>query len=336
MILVAQTPRRGEILKLQQKLELKGFHSYSVKTSKGFACTVLNFNESELKSLYDFKEYCTLIEHDVPYILASKKIKDIPTIIKLNNNVSIGNSLFTIIAGPCSVESETQIHEIARQVKAAGAHILRGGVYKSRTSPYSFQGIGEKGLKILRAAGDQTGMPIITEVMDTDDISKIVCYADILQIGARNCQNYSFLKKIGKIDKPVLLKRGMMTTIEEFLLAAEYILTGGNMNVILCERGIRTFETETRNTLDISAVPILKQKTHLPVMVDPSHAAGSWEIIEPLCLAALVAGADGIIVEVHSQPHKALCDGKQSLKPERFARITEKLKALARFMHKEI
>ena len=258
------------------------------------------------------------------------------TIINLKNNISIGGKKLTIIAGPCSIESIDQMVETALSVKESGATILRGGAYKPRSSPYSFQGTGEKGLKILKQAGEKTNLPIITEVLDSEDINIIVQYADILQVGARNAQNFSLLKKLGKINKPVLLKRGMMNTIEEFLCSAEYILSGGNTNVILCERGIRTFEKETRYTLDISAVPILKEKTHLPVIVDPSHAAGNWRLIESLSLASIAAGADGLMIEVHPDPKNALCDGEQSLKPDRFKNLLEKLKVIAGFMGREI
>ncbi|MCX8123562.1 MAG: 3-deoxy-7-phosphoheptulonate synthase [Spirochaetes bacterium] len=250
------------------------------------------------------------------------------TVINLPYNVQIASSTCTIIAGPCSIESEDQIMATAEFVKRAGATILRGGAFKPRTSPYAFQGMGVEGLKLLRKAGDTYSMPIITEVLDSEDIYIVSEYADILQVGARNCQNFSLLRKLGRIQKPVLLKRGMMVTIKEFLMAAEYILAEGNKNVILCERGIRTFETETRNTLDISAVPVLKQKTHLPVIVDPSHAAGNWKLIHPLALAALAAGADGLMIECHINPEIALCDGEQSLRPDKFALLMEDVKKI--------
>jgi 3-deoxy-7-phosphoheptulonate synthase len=266
--------------------------------------------------------------NDIPYVLASKEHQNHPTIINLGRRATVGGKRLTLIAGPCSIESEKQMMASAMAVKAAGAHILRGGAFEPRSSPYTFQGYGEQGLKLLRKAGEMTGMPVITEVMDADQLNLVCEYTDIIQIGARNCQNFSLLKKLGKIKKPILLKRGMMNRIEEFLLAAEYILCSGNTEVILCERGIRTFETETRNTLDISAVPLLKLKTHLPVLVDPSHAAGNWRLIEPLSLAALAAGADGIMVEVHPRPQCALSDGYQSLKPDRFKALVERIHTL--------
>jgi len=258
------------------------------------------------------------------------------TIVQLPYNVTISNSTLTIIAGPCSIESEEQIMATAEFVKNSGAVILRGGAFKPRTSPYAFQGMGIEGLKLLKKAGDAYKMPIITEVLDSEDIGVVSEYADILQVGARNCQNFSLLKKLGRLQKPVLLKRGMMVTIKEFLMAAEYILAEGNEHVILCERGIRTFETETRNTLDISAVPVLKQKTHLPVIVDPSHAAGNWKLIHPLALAAIAAGADGLMIECHIKPESALCDGEQSLRPDKFALLMEDIKKLNMMFNKTL
>ena len=235
-----------------------------------------------------------------------------------------GGSQFVVMAGPCAVESEEQMMETALFVKKEGAQIMRGGAFKPRTSPYSFQGMEEDGLKIL-ASGSATGLPIVTEVVTAADVDLVAQYTDILQIGARNVQNFPLLKKVGQAGKPVLLKRGMMTTIEELLMSAEYILSSGNEQVILCERGIRTFETATRNTLDISAVPVLKSLTHLPVIVDPSHAAGHWKYVIPLSKAAMAVGADGLLVEVHPEPEKALVDGPQSLRPEEFYRLMDEV-----------
>jgi 3-deoxy-7-phosphoheptulonate synthase len=242
-------------------------------------------------------------------------------------SVRIGRG-FCVIAGPCSVESERQTVETAKAVKEAGADMLRGGAFKPRTSPYTFQGLGLKGLKILKKAKEETGLPIVTEVMDPRDVAWIVEYADLLQIGARNMQNFSLLKEVGKARKPVLLKRGMHSTIEELLNCAEYILAEGNEDVILCERGIRTFETMTRNTLDISAVPVLKEISHLPIIVDPSHASGKASLVPSLSLAALAAGADGIMVEVHINPEEALSDREQSLSPAQFAALMAKIRRL--------
>lgn len=258
------------------------------------------------------------------------------TTIQLPYNTTINHQNVSVIAGPCSIESEDQIMATAHFVKKAGATILRGGAFKPRTSPYAFQGLGIEGLKLLKKAGDYYAMPVVTEILDSEDIAMVSQYADILQVGARNCQNFSLLKKLGKIQKPILLKRGMMVTIKEYLMAAEYILAEGNTNVILCERGIRTFETETRNTLDISAVCVLKQKTHLPVMVDPSHASGNWKLIHPLSLAAIAAGADGLMIECHINPEVALCDGEQSLRPDKFELLMHDVKELCTMLNKAV
>jgi 3-deoxy-7-phosphoheptulonate synthase len=263
-----------------------------------------------------------------PYKLASLEVKPEKTVIPVRNGTSVGGRSVVVIAGPCAVESEEQLIETAKAVKAAGATMLRGGAFKPRTSPYSFQGMEEEGLILLRNARDETGLPIVTEVMKPSDIDIICKYADVLQVGARNVQNFALLKELGKIDKPVLLKRGMMTTIEEFLMSAEYILSAGNSKVILCERGIRTFETATRNTLDLSCVPLLRLRTHLPVVVDPSHGTGHWKLVAPMSYAAIAAGADGLLIEVHPHPEHAVSDGIQSLKPDKFAAM---MATLARF-----
>jgi 3-deoxy-7-phosphoheptulonate synthase len=240
------------------------------------------------------------------------------------------------MAGPCAVESEPVLSEIALEVKKAGAVVLRGGAYKPRTSPYSFQGLGEDGLKILKRVSRETGLVTVTEVMDPRDVEKVSQYVDILQIGARNMQNFNLLKEVGISKKPVILKRGMSSTVKELLMSAEYILSEGNFNVVLCERGIRTFEDSTRNTLDISAVPVIKQASHLPVIVDPSHAAGKWGLVAPLAKAAIAAGADGLIIEVHSHPEEAKSDGAQSLLPDNFSNLVQELKALAGISGREI
>jgi 3-deoxy-7-phosphoheptulonate synthase len=250
------------------------------------------------------------------------------------DNVKIGED-FVVIAGPCSVESEAQTIGTARKVKDAGANMLRGGAFKPRTSPYDFQGLGLKGLKILEKAKKETGLPVVTEVTDPRDVSWVCEYADVLQIGTRNMQNFSLLKEVGKVDKPVLLKRGMYSTLKEWLNCAEYILAEGNPNVILCERGIRTFETYTRNTLDLSIVPSVKEISHLPIIVDPSHGTGRLSIIEPMSLAAMAAGADGIIIEVHYNPAEALCDKDQAMPPEMFANLMRRLRALRIHMNQE-
>ncbi len=252
------------------------------------------------------------------------------TVVRVGH-VRVGEG-FCVIAGPCTVESERQTIETARAVKESGADMLRGGAFKPRTSPYAFQGLGLKGLKILKKAKEETGLPIVTEVIDTRDVPWVTEYADVLQIGARNMQNFSLLKEVAKSHKPVLLKRGMNSTIEEFLNCAEYILDGGNPDVVLCERGVRTFETYTRNTLDISAVPSLKELTHLPVIVDPSHASGKASLVPPLSFAAVAAGADGLIVEVDVNPAEAVCDKDQTLSPAVFERMMAKMRTLHQFM----
>jgi 3-deoxy-7-phosphoheptulonate synthase len=271
-----------------------------------------------------------------PYKLASRETKQEGTVVDLGMGVHIGNSKIIVIAGPCAVENEEQIMEVAKSLKETGAHMLRGGAFKPRTSPYAFQGLKDQGLMLLAKARDAYGLPIITEVMDIESIELISEYADCLQVGARNIQNFQLLKQVGRQHKPVLLKRGMSTTIEEFLMSAEYVLSGGNSQVILCERGIRTFETATRNTLDLSAVPVLKEKTHLPVMVDPSHGTGHARYVEPMAYAAIAAGADGIMIEVHPKPEEALSDGPQSLRPGEFRKLMEGIGRIARAMGREI
>jgi 3-deoxy-7-phosphoheptulonate synthase len=249
--------------------------------------------------------------------------------VRISEDVVIGGRQIVVMAGPCSVESEQQIIESAVAVKKSGAHILRGGAFKPRTSPYSFQGLEEDGLKLLAKARELTGLPFVTEVINPETADLVAEYADILQIGARNSQNFALLKKVGQLKKPVLLKRGMAMTIQEFLMSAEYIMSEGNQSVILCERGIRTFETATRNTLDLSAIPVLKHKTHLPVVIDPSHGTGDHHYVAPMCYAAVAAGADGLIVEVHPNPEQASSDGAQSLKPKKFDLMMAKLKLFA-------
>ena len=270
-----------------------------------------------------------------PFKKANKMFKPEPSIIDVNG-VKVGGTHLGIMAGPCSVESEEQIIDVAKRVKAAGANFIRGGAFKPRTSPYSFQGLELEGLKLLELAKKETGLQIVTELMSTDYIDEFVDRVDVIQIGARNMQHFDLLKQIGKTNKPILLKRGLSATIEEWLMSAEYIMAGGNENVILCERGIRTFETYTRNTLDLSAIPVVKRLSHLPVIVDPSHAGGYWYLVEPLAKAAIVAGADGLMIEVHNDPANALSDGQQSIKPDNFDKLMEKIKILAKMEGKEI
>jgi len=268
-------------------------------------------------------------------VRVNRKSKADPTIVDAGG-IRIGSSEIVIIAGPCSVETREQLMETAVAVKSAGGVILRGGAFKPRSSPYNFQGLGEEGLKFLEEARAKTGLPVVTEVMDTRLVELVAGYTDILQIGSRNMQNYPLLKEVGRLRKPVLLKRGMMATIEEFLLAAEYILSQGNEQVILCERGIRTFETSTRNTLDLSAVPMLKHLSHLPVIVDPSHGTGHRWMVPAMAKAAVAAGADGLIIEVHYKPEEALCDGHQSLSPDEFTRLMTDLRKIAQAVGRDI
>jgi len=271
-----------------------------------------------------------------PYKLVSREFRSEGSVIDLGKGVKIGGKKIIVIAGPCAIEDLDTLFEIAQEVKKAGATVLRGGAFKPRTSPYSFQGLGEEGLKYLSKVGNDLGLVTASEVMDTRDVELVAKYADILQIGARNMQNFNLLKEVGLTKKPVLLKRGMSSTIKEMFMSAEYILAGGNFNVMLCERGIRTFEDSTRNTLDISAVPSVKQLSHLPIVVDPSHAAGKWGLVGPLSKAAVASGADGLIIEVHSHPEDALSDGAQSLLPSNFAALMQELKALAKAVSREI
>ena len=273
------------------------------------------------------------VEHVIPilkpYKLAGIELRKDKTLIKVADGVVFGGKEIPIIAGPCCVESEEQIVSTAKAVKAAGATVLRGGAYKPRTSPYSFQGLEEEGLLMLSEARKQSGLPICTEVMRESNVKLVAKHADIIQIGTRNMQNFDLLKAVGQVDKPVMLKRGLANTIREWLMSAEYIMSQGNMNVILCERGIRTFETATRNTLDLNAITVLKHETHLPVIVDPSHATGHCEYVEDMSLASVAAGADGIMVEVHPDPHHAWSDGSQSLTPEAFANTMAKMRKIA-------
>ena len=270
-----------------------------------------------------------------PYKKVNRAFHPDDTIVA-GNGFTIGGKALALMAGPCSVESEEQIISTARKVKAAGANFLRGGAFKPRTSPYRFQGLGIEGLKYLETAKAETGLPIVTEITSVEYVDLFVDKVDVIQVGARNMQNFVLLRELGKSKTPVLLKRGLSATIEEWLMSAEYIAAGGNPNVILCERGIRTFETATRNTLDISAVPVIKRQSHLPIIVDPSHATGLWWAVEPLSVAAICAGADGVMIEVHESPAEALSDGKQSLLPEKFSAVAQKLKGAAELMGRTI
>jgi len=271
-----------------------------------------------------------------PYKLAARSVRPEGTVIDLGKGVSVGGTDVAIAAGPCAVESAEQITEIAEKVATAGAKLLRGGAFKPRSSPYSFQGLGEDGLKMMRDAAERFGLLVVSEVMDPSQIEIMLPYVDVLQVGARNMQNYHLLRGLGEVDKPVLLKRGMSATIEELLLSAEYIMSGGNYKVILCERGIRTFETALRNTFDIAAIPVLKSLSHLPVFADPSHGTGKRDKVIPMSRAAIAAGADGLIIEVHPDPERALSDGVQSLYPDQFAQLMKEIRAVAAAVERRI
>lgn len=264
-----------------------------------------------------------------PYKLVSREFKKDNSVVDLGKGVKIGGEKIIVMAGPCAIENRETLEAVATAVKKAGAEVLRGGAFKPRTSPYSFQGLGQEGLKFLKEIGDKLNMVTVTEVMDPRDVKLVADYADVLQVGARNMQNFNLLKEIGQTKKPVLLKRGLSSTIKELLMSAEYILAGGNFNVVLCERGIRTFEDSTRNTLDISAVPVSKQLSHLPIIVDPSHASGKWGLVGPLAKASIASGADGLIIEVHTHPEDALSDGAQSLIPANFSQLMQELRIIA-------
>ncbi|MEA2087347.1 MAG: 3-deoxy-7-phosphoheptulonate synthase [Candidatus Caldatribacteriota bacterium] len=326
----------ADVEKVIQKLREMG---HKVHISRGESRIIIGVigDVENLASVpfYAFNGVEEIIRIVKPYKLASREFKNFDTIIKVKD-VVIGGKEVVVMAGPCVVENEKQIFETAKQVKAAGAKILRGGAFKPRTSPYSFQGLGEEGLKLLAKAGEETGLAIVTEVMSVNQIELVGKYTDIFQVGARNMQNFVLLKELGKLKKPVLLKRGMSASIEELLLSAEYILSQGNYEVILCERGIRTFENYTRNTLDLSAVPALKRLSHLPVIVDPSHATGRWRLVSPMAKAAIAVGADGLLIEVHPDPRSSLSDGVQTLRIDTFSQLMKELSLIAQAVGRKL
>ena len=325
-----------EELRVKSLMESKGFQIHESRganfTLFGVVGDTAAFDMNQLR-VYDCIDKVMRVQE--PYKRANRMFHPEDSIVDVCG-VKVGGKQITVMAGPCSVETREQIIGVAEDVKQMGVAILRGGAFKPRTSPYSFQGLQETGLDLLKEAKAVTGLPIITEIMSADKIERFVEDVDVIQVGARNMQNFELLKELGKTDKPILLKRGLSATIEEWLMSAEYIMAGGNDNVILCERGIRTFENYTRNTLDLSAIPAVKKLSHLPVVVDPSHAAGMWWMVEPLAKAAVAVGADGLIIEVHNDPEHALCDGAQSLKPERFGRLMQDLKIIAGAVGREL
>lgn len=329
IIVLTPDATEAEVATVVKKIESFGLTAH---VSKGTERTIIGvigdervLQEQPLEAFHCVERVLPVLK---PYKLASREFRPEGSIIDVGG-VQIGNQQVVVMAGPCAVEGRDLLLEIARGVKAAGGHILRGGAYKPRTSPYTFQGLGEEGLRYLAEAKQEIGLPVATELMDARDAPLIYEFADLIQIGARNMQNFRLLKEVGSQRKPILLKRGLSSTVKELLLAAEYIMSEGNYNVILCERGIRTFEDATRNTLDLSAVPLIKRLSHLPVVVDPSHATGKWDLVSPMALAAVAAGADGIMVEVHPHPEEALSDGPQALLPTTFAKLVEDLSRVA-------
>ncbi len=315
-----------EISAVKSRLENLGFQIHPIEGVKRLVLGAVGdrkiVNSLNLESYPGVEKVVPIMK---PFKMVSREVKENNSVIKVKD-VEIGGPEVVVMAGPCAVETEEQVMSVARRVKEMGCQILRGGAYKPRTSPYSFQGLEEKGLKILAGAREETGLPIVTEVINPQDVELVASYADMLQVGSRNMQNFALLKAVGTAGKPVLLKRGLSATIEEWLMAAEYIMAEGNYDIVLCERGIRTFETYTRNTLDIGAVPVAKSLSHLPVIVDPCHSTGNWRLVSPLSKAAIAAGADGLMIEVHPNPPEALCDGQQSLSPKNYKTMISQLK----------
>ncbi len=328
VVVMKQGAQQKEIDKLVAQFQLQGLR---VGITNGVDCTILGLvgdtSSLDMDKISMNQNIERVMRVSEPYKRANRKFHPEDTVVKAGS-AHIGGGSFAVIAGPCSVESEAQIIEVARDVQTSGAALLRGGAFKPRTSPYSFQGMGVEGLDLLLEAKAATGMPIVTELMSPKHCQLFEDKVDVIQIGARNMQNFDLLKEVGKLSKPVLLKRGLSNSYEEWIMSAEYIMSEGNENIILCERGVRTFETYTRNTLDLSAIPAVKRMSHLPIVVDPSHAAGMYWMVEPLALAAVAAGADGLLIEVHNDPPHAKCDGQQSLTPEHFDRLMGKVTAL--------
>ncbi|MCT4620009.1 MAG: 3-deoxy-7-phosphoheptulonate synthase [Marinisporobacter sp.] len=336
VIVIRPKTAQEEIEKIKRKMESLGCEVYETIGENRQILGLVGDTSKIDPDLIQANRYVEKLMHvQEPYKKVNRLFHPEDSVITIGNS-SIGGEKLALIAGPCSVENEEQIVTIAKEVKASGATFLRGGAFKPRTSPYSFQGLREEGLELLKIAREKTGLPIVTELMTTDYIDRFVEDVDVIQIGARNMQNFDLLKEVGKTDKPILLKRGMSATIEELLMAAEYIMSEGNEKVILCERGVRTFEKYTRNTLDLSAIPVIKKLSHLPVIVDPSHAGGLWWLVEPLAKAAITVGADGLMIEVHNDPSNARCDGQQSITPKRFDSLTKTLKKIAAIENKKI
>ncbi len=329
IIRMKKEAKETEIKRLLSHLEDQGFEIHaSFGASYQVYGVVGDTAKFDIRSLYAYDCVGSVVRIQEPFKKVNRRLKSEDTVIDVKG-IPIGGSEMVVIAGPCSIESREQLDTIAKSVKEAGAKLLRGGAFKPRTSPYSYQGMGLEGLKLLKEIGDKYDLPVVSELMDKNDLPDFIKYVDIIQIGARNMQNFALLKDLSTIDKPILLKRGFANTIEEWLMSAEYIMSGGNENVILCERGIRTFEQYTRNTLDVSAIPVIKKLSHLPIIVDPSHAAGKWDLVESLSLGSIAAGAHGLIIEVHHEPEKAFSDGAQSLKPKKFTDLMKKANKIA-------
>ena len=329
LVVMRQNATPAEIEGVARAIEARGFKAHPIPGSQRTAIGITGNRGSEEAPIFEgLPGVLEVIRVSHAYKLVSREVKAEDTQVNIGG-ITVGGARLAVVAGPCAVESREQTLTVARAVKQAGAHLLRGGAFKPRTSPYAFQGLGEEGLKLLAAAREETGLPVITEAVDVDGVDLVECYADAIQIGARNMQNFSLLRRAGKAGKPVILKRGMSATLEEFLMSAEYILAEGNYNVVLCERGVRTFSDFSRNTLDLSVVPAVKKISHLPILVDPSHGTGRREKVAPLSRAAAAVGADGVMVEVHNDPDRALSDGPQSITPDMFESLMRELRQIA-------
>jgi 3-deoxy-7-phosphoheptulonate synthase len=329
----------SEVNHVVERIKECGFQAHVIRGEERSVIGVVGNSDkhrSELEALVSAPGVEDIVKISHPFKLAARSVRPAGSVFEIGKGVKVGGDSVVVAAGPCAVESREQIHEIAEKVARAGAKVLRGGAFKPRSSPYSFQGMGEDGLKLMREAADKNGLLVVSEVMDPSQIEVMRPYVDVMQVGARNMQNYHLLRALGEIDKPVLLKRGMSATLEELLLSAEYIMAGGNYKVILCERGIRTFDTYLRNTLDIAAIPVVKSLSHLPIFADPSHGTGRRDKVAPMARAAVAAGADGLIIEVHSDPERALSDGAQSLYPEQFAELMDEVRLIAPAVHRKI
>lgn len=335
IIVLKQHSGQKEIDRVENLIKTKGLDAHIVKGAGQTIIGCIGDTSRIDAKLFEVNPYVDKVIHvQEPYKLANRAFHPEDTVVNVSG-VKVGSGNMAYIAGPCSVETYEQVLSIAKDIKAAGANMLRGGAFKPRTSPYSFQGLGLEGLDILCAIKEEVGLPIVTELMSPEYLDVFNEKVDLIQIGARNMQNFDLLKQLGQVDRPILLKRGLNATYEEWIMSAEYIMASGNENVILCERGIRTFETYTRNTLDLQSVPVLRKLTHLPVIIDPSHAGGKWWLVDSMAKASVAAGADGLMIEVHNNPEAALCDGAQSLKPEKYSELLKDVKQIADIIHRQ-